>query len=75
MWNDRDDVVSQISKGSSVVVRKFKYEGTGLQSMKQIDWMPNEPVLFRMEGKYNTATKAWNIKCDIEVNERKHFMA
>ena len=75
MWNDRDDIVSQISKGSSVVVRKFKYEGTGLQSMKQIDWMPNEPVVFRMEGKYNTATKAWRIKCDIEANDRKHFMA
>ena len=75
MWNERNDIVSQISKGPSVEVRKFKYEGTGLQSIKQIDWMPNEPVLFRMEGKYNTATKAWRIKCDIEANDRKHFMA
>ena len=75
MWNERNDIVSQISKGPSVEVRKFKYEGTGLQSIKQIAWMPNEPVVFRMEGKYNTATKAWRIKCDIEANDRKHFMA
>ena len=76
MWNNANKNVAEISKGPLVDVKKFKYEGTGLQAVKQIDWWPNEPIVFRMEGKYNTETKAWRVKCSIEINNHKsYFMA
>ena len=44
-------------------------------SLLHIHWLPNELVVFRMEGKYNTHSRAWRVKCSIEVNKQEHFMA
>ena len=76
MWNDGNKKVSEISKGHLVKISEFKYEGTGLQARKQINWWPNEPVRFRIEGKYDMKAKAWRVKCSIIVNNHEtHFMA
>ena len=51
MWNYQNKLVSLKSNVSSnVKVRPFKYEGTGLQSIKQINWKPQEKIKFTLEG-------------------------
>jgi hypothetical protein len=71
MWNYQNKLVSLASNVSSNV-KPFKYEGTGLQSIKQINWKPNEKIKFTMEGRY---IKGWMVKCKIQINNKIHFMA
>lgn len=62
MWNDHRNNVREIEHGPGVHVQTFGGEGTGMKSMKEINWKDNQKVTFRVSGKkvYNEEDNAYN---------------
>ena len=46
MWNDHRNSVREIEHGPGVRVQTFGGEGTGMKSMKQINWTENQKVMY-----------------------------
>ncbi len=57
MWDDREaeeeegGSVQEVEKGEGVTVTAFGGEGTGLKSMRDLDWREGVSVTFRVTGK------------------------
>ena len=75
MWNYGTNSVSLISKGRNVEDSKFGGEGTGLKSMKDINWKIGQKIQFIVEGLYNSKIDGWAVKCHIKQDGKTHFMA
>ena len=48
-------------------------EGTGLKSMKDVDWREGEEVTVRVSGQVEG--EHWDCSCYYELRGEKHFMA
>ena len=48
MWNEGTKSVNLIEAGSGVQVSKFGNEGTGLKSIKDIGWVKDQQVTFKV---------------------------
>ena len=73
MWNQGDDKVTLESKGDKVEIDDFGGEGTGLKSMRDLDWKEGEVITFLVSG---TKDKdGWICSCHFVHQGEKHFMA
>jgi len=51
MWNDRWNSVREVKHGAGVRVQSFGGEGTGMKSMKSINWRDNQKITLRVSGR------------------------
>ena len=75
MWNDGNKRATLKSRGDGVDIEDFGGEGTGIKSMKQVDWKPNQKVEFELKGSYNYQINGWNVECKVKINKKTHVMA
>ena len=75
MWNYQTNSVSLKSQGNNVKVSTFGGEGTGLKSLKHINWKINQKIQFIIEGQYNEEIDGWIVECKIKQDKKTHFMA
>ncbi len=73
VWNCGHNSVEAIEAGADVEVSEFGGEGTGIKSMKHVDWKTKETVTFRIEAEridgYHFVT------CHFMIKETKYLMA
>ena len=75
LWNDGTNSVSMIKEGEGVQVQGFGGEGTGLKSMKQLNWRPNQKIKFDVKATFVPAIEGWNVRCTIRIGDESHLMA
>lgn len=63
MWDDGANKVEAEQHGDKVVVTPFGGEGTGMKSMKDIDWRDNENVELRISGEKQGSSSTWKCSC------------
>jgi len=73
MWNHGESKVSLVSKGEGVTVDDFGGEGTGLKTMRNLDWSEGDVVTFIVNGKKDDAD--WTCSCYFIHQGETHFMA
>ena len=67
LWNNDTTSVEFVDSGPGVEVSKFGGEGTGLKSMRDLDWTENSTVTFRVRGK--VIGGYWYCDCQLSVNK------
>ena len=67
--------MSLIKGGEGVDISDFGGEGTGMKSMKQINWRPNQKIRFEVKGNYVSAIEGYNVRCTIRIGDESHLMA
>ena len=75
MWNKGKQRPILVKKGEDVHIDDFGGEGTGLKSMKQINWTPNEMIEFTVTGFHIPWNNSWNVECIIKTGNDVHVMA
>ena len=58
-----------------MAVYPFGGEGNGKKSIRQLDWRPNEEIIFEIKGTYNDRMKIWNVQCNITIYNEMHYIA
>ena len=75
MWDDGSNLASLISSAEHVYVNDFSGEGTGIKSMKFVNWKPNQEVTTTVEGAWDPRINGWTVECSFTIGETVHFMA
>ena len=66
---------SLVTGGEDVHINDFGVEGTGIKSMKFVNWKPNQEVITAVEGAWDQNINGWTVECTFTVGESVHFMA
>ena len=75
MWDRGNNDASIVRVGKNVYTDDFGDEGTGVQSMKLVDWRPNEKVVTRVKGTWDRRIQGWKVECTFIIGQTEHFMA
>ena len=75
MWNDGNSKVSANRVGANVELDLFDNEGTGMNSIKTLNWKVGDKITFRMKGKFHKNNNVWALECKFKMNNQRHFMA
>ena len=75
MWDRGSNDASIIRGGDDVHLDDFGGEGTGVKSMKFVDWRPNEEVVTTVKGTWNAEINGWRVECTFKIGGTEHFMA
>jgi len=75
LWDQGSNHASLVTAGEDVYIEDFGGEGTGIKSMKFVDWRPNEEVVTSVEGTWDAHNQGWKVKCTFKIGQTEHFMA
>jgi hypothetical protein len=75
LWNDGSNHASLVTAGEDVYIEDFGGEGTGIKSMKFVNWKPNQEVITTVEGAWDSHINGWTVECSFTIGETVHFMA
>ena len=75
MWDRGSNDARIIRGGKDVNLDDFGGEGTGVKSMKFVNWRPNEKVVTTVKGSWDAEINGWNVNCTFKIGETEHFMA
>ena len=75
MWDRDGNDASIVKAGEDVNIDDFGGEGTGLKSMKFVDWRPNEEIVTTVKGTWDAEIQGFRVECTFKIGKEEHFMA
>ena len=75
LWDRGGNDASIVRAGKNVYTDDFGGEGTGVKSMKLVDWRPNEKVVTTVKGTWDARIQGWKVECTFQIGRTEHFMA
>lgn len=75
MWNHGNVNVELVHTGPGVRVEKFRSEGTGFKSIRDVHWREEEVITFWVKGELLDDNEHWQIYCTVETESECFNMA
>ena len=75
LWDKNGNDASIVRAGEDVYTDDFGGEGTGVKSMKFVNWRPNEEVVTTVKGTWDAGIQGYRVECTFKIGQTEHFMA